>query len=227
MQYMLDTASLTELDTALDIYPIAGVTTNPTILRAEGQVNLRERLLSIRQRCGENRSLHVQVTARNYEGILADAEAICALLGKSTYVKVPVTEPGLRAIRALKARNVHVTATAVYYRAQGLLAMEAGADYIAPYCNRMENNGIDFRRVIEALRALIDRDGYASRIVAASFKNGTQIDDALLSGAHAVTVAPSLLRAALCSPLVSEAVDTFTADYACYHGDTPLWDVLR
>ena len=55
MQYMLDTANLDQISQCLDIYPIEGVTTNPTILKEEGSVPLRERLLDIRALCGSKR----------------------------------------------------------------------------------------------------------------------------------------------------------------------------
>ena len=203
-----------------------GVTTNPTILAEEGDISIRERLLVLRRLCGGERSLHVQLLARDCDGMLAEAEAIYDLLGANTYAKIPVTEEGLKAITALKKRNKPVTATAVYYLAQALLAVAAGADYVAPYCNRMENNDIDFRHTIETTRNLIDRDGYATKIVAASFKNVTQVNDALDCGAHAVTVAPALLRAALGSPLVEGAVRGFEQDFARFHPNG-LLDALK
>lgn len=42
-------------------------------------------------------------------------------------------EQGLKAIRILKVEGVSVTATAIYTKIQGILAIEAGADFIAPY----------------------------------------------------------------------------------------------
>ena len=217
MQYMLDTANLELISQCLDIYPIEGITTNPTILKEEGSVPLRERLLDIRALCGSERSLHVQLLAQDYDGMLVEAETVYNLLGENTYVKIPTTEQGLKAIKTLKRNGRAVTATAIYYLSQALLAVTAGADYVAPYCNRMENNDIDFRHIIEATRSLIDRDAYSSQIVAASFKNVTQVNDALAYGAHAVTVAPSLLRATLASPLIEGAVQAFEADFFHHH----------
>ena len=41
----------------------------------------------------------------------------------------------------MKQNGIRVTGTVVYSKQQGFLAMEAGADFIAPYFNRMENLG--------------------------------------------------------------------------------------
>lgn len=217
MQYMLDTANLEQIKEFLDRYPIAGVTTNPTILKQEGNTPLREHLLALRKLCGSERSLHVQLLARDCEGMLQEAETVYSLLGENTYVKIPVTESGLQAIGKLKKNGKPVTATAVYYLAQALMAVAAGADYVAPYCNRMEDHDIDFRHIIESTRMFIDREGYTAKIVAASFKNATQVNDALVYGAHAVTVAPALLRTSLVSPLVESAVLGFEKDFELYH----------
>ncbi|NLI21205.1 MAG: fructose-6-phosphate aldolase [Clostridiales bacterium] len=227
MQYLLDTANLDQIRECFDLYPIEGVTTNPSILKAEGDVPLGAHLRAIRALCGPTRSLHVQLLARDSDGLLGEAARVAALLGPETYVKIPVTEQGLKAIRLLKARGVRVTATSVYSLAQGLLAVAAGADYLAPYCNRMEALEIDFRNVIEDLRALIDRDGYATRIVAASFKNMGQVNDALACGAHAVTLAPDLLRAPCASPLVRDTVSAFEKDFAIGHGAQDLIGALE
>lgn len=227
MEYMLDTANLAQIRECVDLFPISGVTTNPTILKAEGSVSLREHLLAIRALCGNTRMLHVQLLSDTCEEMIAEADAVRALLGATTHVKIPVTEQGVKAIRLIKAKGTCVTATAVYYLAQGLMAVEAGADYIAPYCNRMESNDIDFRHILETMRRLIDRDHYQARIVAASFKNVTQINDAFAYGAHAATVSPELLRAPFSSPLVTEAVQTFAKDFALYYGNHGLTNALR
>lgn len=59
------------------------------------------------------------------------------------YVKIPVTMEGLKAIQILKKQNVGITATAIYTKMQGFIAMEAKDDFIAPYYNRMENMDIN------------------------------------------------------------------------------------
>ncbi len=86
------------------------------------------------------------------------------------HIKIPVTEQRLKAIRILKAEGVSVTATAIYTKIQGILSIEAGADFIAPYFNRMENMDIDPREAITTLVALIEKYNYPTKILAASFK---------------------------------------------------------
>ena len=145
--------------------------------------------------------------------MLREARVIRRIAGERTLIKIPTTAAGLPAITALKAQGARVTATAVYSTAQGLLAAAAGADYLAPYVNRMSDADIDPLRVIAALREDIDREGVPTRILAASFKNIKQVTDAVAAGAHAVTVGADLLDSMLALPLVSLAVDAFADDF--------------
>lgn len=218
MEWMIDTANLEEITEALRVYPVVGVTTNPSILKAEMPIRYDEHLAAIR-RLAEGRTLHVQLGGDTCEGMLSEAEALQEKLGRDVYLKVPVTEAGLAAIQQLKKRGANVTATAIYYPLQGMLAVSAGADYLAPYCNRMEQNEIDFERAIGQIRDLIDRDGYPAKILAASFKNAGQVARAIDSGAHAVTVQPALLKSVLKSALVTDAVATFNAHQALVKGE--------
>ena len=51
------------------------------------------------------------------------------------------------------------------------------------------------------------------RHAAASFKNVKQITAAIAAGAHCVTVQPALIKTAMTSALVGDAVAAFTKDY--------------
>lgn len=217
MIWMIDTANLTAIRQALRIFPVDGITTNPSILKAEMPLDYFAHLLKIKELCA-GRTLHVQVAGDSCDAMLAQADEIRGALGDEVYLKVPVTEAGLEAIKALKKQGASVTATAIYFPLQGMLAAAAGADYLAPYCNRMEQNGIDFGRAIGQIRRMIDRDGYSARILAASFKNAGQVVQAIDCGAHAVTAQPDLLKSVLNSALVTDAVATFNAHNALVRG---------
>ncbi|MBA3019532.1 fructose-6-phosphate aldolase [Propionicimonas sp.] len=222
MEILFDTASLAVLEEMTPLYPVAGVTTNPTIIKAEGRIELYEHLRQIRRIIGPDRSLHIQVLAQDADGIVADAHRLLEQVDGGVFAKVPTTEQGIRAIRLLKDEGIGVTATAIYSRIQGTLAIEAGADYIAPYFNRMEDRGIDASAMVKSLAKIIDRHGVGCKILAASFKNVAQVSAALEAGAAAVTVPPALLRAALATPDVTEAVNAFTRDWNDTFGTTEL-----
>lgn len=222
VEILFDTANLANISEMTPIYPVSGVTTNPSIIKAEGPIPFYEQLQAIRLIIGSSRTLHVQVLAQDLDGILRDAHKLLDNIGSDIYIKIPTTEPGIQAMRKLHDEGVKVTATAIYSKTQGILAVAAGADYIAPYFNRMESLDIDTVATIKALARFIDRHGADCRVMAASFKNVAQVSAAFEAGAQAVTVPPGLLRAALSTADVTEAVRGFTRDWYETYGTNDL-----
>ena len=218
MEYLFDTANLEQIETFGKFIPITGVTSNPSIVKKEGKIDFFAHMKKIRELIGMERTLHIQVTGQDFTSMMADADAILEKVDDRVYIKVPVTLPGLQVIRALKERNVHVTATAIYTEMQGFLAMEAGADYIAPYYNRMENSGIDPRKVITSFAQMIKTYGYSTKILAASFKNMGQVNKAFLAGAQTATMGVDIIQGAFDNAMIQKAVDDFAQDWTSVFG---------
>lgn len=219
MEFFIDTANLNEIEHYNDILNLAGVTTNPSICKKEGNINFFEHMKAIRQIIGIEKSFHVQVVSQDYEGMLADAAAIIDQIDDQVYIKVPTTETGLRVMKELKKRNVNVTATGIYSKMQAYLAMNVEADYLAPYYNRMENNNIDPREAITEIANLIKQSGSKTKILAASFKNVSQVTTAFECGAQAATMGVDMIETALKLPSIQKAVDDFQADWEAIHGE--------
>lgn len=217
-ELMLDTANLDDLREGMAAWPIVGVTTNPSILKKEGGIDVYERLATIKTLCGNRRSLHVQVVSNTVDDIIEEAHCILRRLGSDVYIKIPVSAAGLPAIKRLASEGVNITATAIYSALQGILAVLAGAKYIAVYYNRMENNCTDPNMVIREIRSFIDNSGNNARILAASFKNVSQVMEAYTNGAASVTVSASIIRAGLGMASIGDAVKVFAADFEEIHG---------
>jgi TalC/MipB family fructose-6-phosphate aldolase len=225
MELLFDTANLAEIETYRQYYPITGITSNPSILKTEGKIDFYPHLREIRRLIGTNKTLHVQVLAEQAAQIMAEAEAILKNVDDKVYIKVPTTEEGLKAMMQLKAKGVGVTATAIYTKIQGFMAIMAGADFIAPYCNRMENLDVDYEDAIAAFRQMIDENDSPCKILAASFKNVAQVNKALLAGAHTITVPPALLHSCFGMAAVQQAVTDFQADWESVRGAVSLTDL--
>ncbi len=218
MELMLDTANLSEIEYGLKNWPICGVTSNPSILKKEGKIDVYARLAEIKALLGPERSLHVQVVSTETAAIIEEAHCILERLGSDTYIKIPVSAAGIGAIKALAAEGVNVTATAIYSAMQGILAVLAGAKYIAVYYNRMQNNCVDADDAIAQIRHCIDENHSDAKILAASFKNVGQLTSAYAAGAQGATVPADIVRTALGMAAVGQAVDGFTADFEAVHG---------
>ncbi|WGT46824.1 fructose-6-phosphate aldolase [Tessaracoccus lacteus] len=224
MDILFDTANLDDIERLTPIYPVTGVTTNPSILKKEGRVDVYKHLRRIREIIGPDRTLHVQVLQKTAQGMIDDAHRLLDKIDDKVYPKIPTTEAGILAMRTLKAEGVHVTATAIYSKTQGFLAIASGVDYLAPYYNRMQSLDIDTKGTLTALSGFIRRFDAPCKIMAASFKNIVQVSHALEAGADAVTLSPKLLRQALSVPDITNAVDTFIADWESVYGTRSLPD---
>jgi TalC/MipB family fructose-6-phosphate aldolase len=228
MEFLFDSANLAHIREYSDQFPIEGVTTNPSILKAEGEVPFFQHLREIRAIIGREKSLHVQVVSNDTEDIMLEAAAILRYVDERVFIKVPVNEAGLRAIRRLHLDGVGITATAIYSRIQAYMAIAAGADYLAPYWNRMENVDVNPREIVSDVSGLIGRSsGCQTKILAASFKNIAQVNEAITAGAHCITLSPDLLHQVFGSAAIGRAVEDFRADWDAIHHGKSILDLAQ
>ncbi|MDO4538592.1 MAG: transaldolase family protein [Coriobacteriales bacterium] len=221
MEFFVDTADIEAIRELCALLPIDGVTTNPTIITRSGK-QPEQVFAELCEVLTEDQKIIAQVVATDYEGILAEAEKIASLRGgKNIVVKIPVSHEGLRAIPAVKAKGICVLATGIYSPDQAFWAAKAGADYLAPYVNRMCNYGDGVGQVIELIETL-ERYGMEAKVCGASFKNIDQVHQLLAAGIPSITVAPDVIRAMIDHPGTSIAVDEFTASWEKAYGRTVL-----
>jgi fructose-6-phosphate aldolase, TalC/MipB family len=211
MELFLDTADLGAIEELSAILPLAGVTTNPSIVAA-GKRPLKEILPQIRKIVGPEAKLFAQVLARD-SGAMIDEALRLSEIDPKLIVKIPAVPSGFAAIKALSGRGVVTLGTAVYAPMQGFFAAQAGAAYIAPYVNRVDSTGGDGIGLVQTLQSLLDLHCPTSTVLAASFRTPTQVLDCLLAGAKAVTVPPDVMRQMLVSPSVDVAIQRFEADW--------------
>lgn len=140
MELYLDTANVAEVERLARIYPLAGVTTNPSIIAA-GKTPIWDVLPRLQKAIGPDGTLFAQTMSRDAEGMVAEAKRLSNAV-PGIVVKIPVTAEGLAAIKLLKKEGIPTLGTAVYSAAQGLLAALAGAKYVAPYVNRVDAQGV-------------------------------------------------------------------------------------
>lgn len=221
MLYLLDTANLDQIKRAFDLYPMSGVTTNPTIISKEKRSFL-DILKEIREIIGEDKMLHVQAVSKNADEIVKEAEYITNTIGGNIYIKVPVIPEGIKAMKILKSKGIKITATAIFTADQALMAAVAGADFVAPYVNRIDNisgNGVN---VVKEIVELFKIYNLNTKVLAASFKNVQQVHEVALAGGQSVTVNADIMDGLLSHPLTDWSVDQFVSDWEGVYGKGKL-----
>ncbi|MFC6180976.1 fructose-6-phosphate aldolase [Lactiplantibacillus daowaiensis] len=218
MEFLLDTVHIDDIKKYAGIIPLSGVTSNPSIVKKEGKIDFFNHMKAIRQIIGMDASFHIQVVGQTTDEMVTDAHTILENVDDHVFIKIPTNEAGLAAIKQLKSEGVNVTATAIYTKFQGYLAMTAGADYLAPYYNRMVNMNINADEVIGELAAQICREGSSTKILAASFHTVQQVNSAFEMGAQAATMGVDILDTALKAPAIGAAIKDFTTDWESIYG---------
>jgi fructose-6-phosphate aldolase 2 len=225
MLFMVDSADLNGIKKCNEFFPISGVTTNPTII-SSAKSDFKKLLLDIRNIIGEDKMLHVQATADTAEEIVKEAEMLRDFVGGNFYIKIPITAEGLKAMSMCKARGIGVTATAIFTQQQALMAARAGADFVAPYINRLDNIISDGVHVVEEIVEMFNKQGIKSQVLAASFKTCEQVHKVAMVGAHSVTINPDLFNTLIYHPLTMYAIDAFESDWSMVYGNKKVADLL-
>ena len=208
MRLYVDSAEPTVIRRALSTGYVAGVTTNPTLLRRAG---LRRAdipsLVAIAVDSGAG-EIHLQVLAPTLEGMIRDGQWLHALDPARVLVKVPATSEGFSAGARLAAEGAGITFTAVYAVRQVVLAEAVGARYAAAYLGRIRDAGQDPLGVIGGMLAVIRAQQMKVRLLVASVRTPEDVEALAALGVPSATLPPDLLAAL---PHVSETAEATRA----------------
>jgi fructose-6-phosphate aldolase 2 len=223
MIYLLDTADLEAIRHYNEFYPLEGVTTNPSII-SKVNTDFWPLVEEIRAIIGPNKMLHVQCTKEKAEEIVEEAKLLKERLGGEFFVKIPISEEGLKATKMLKEIGIGVTVTAIFTPPQALIAAKAGADFVAPYANRLDNIIGDGCEVVADIVRQFEHYGLKCQVLAASFKNAEQVHKCACVSCHSVTVSPNILKMLITHPMTDAAIAGFKRDWTAVYGDKTIQD---
>lgn len=223
MIYILDTADLNAIKHCNEFYPLAGVTTNPSII-AKANTDFWKLVGDIREIIGKDKMLHVQTTQTEASKIVEEAKLLKEKIGGDFYIKIPIGEEGLKATMLLKEIGINVTMTAIFTPTQALMAAVAGAAFVAPYVNRLDNIIGDGTNVVAEIVEQLELYGLDTKVLAASFKNAEQVHKCALAGCHSVTVTDDILKSLISHPMTDAAVCGFDRDWKSVYGDKKITD---
>ena len=203
MAIYLDTAIVAEAKTASKFGWIAGITTNPTLL-AKSELSPEVTLKQLAQLIpGE---VYYQLTASDFDGMVAEGKAAFALIGQQTVLKIPATDLGFQAVAHLSP-EIPCAVTAIYSASQAVVAAEAGAKYAIAYVNRATRLLGDGFALVQDMANVLKNSN--TEILAASIKSPEEAVKTLLAGADHLTLPFDVLRAIAVHELSQQTVDEF------------------
>lgn len=210
MKFFIDTANLDEIREANEMGLIDGVTTNPSLVAKEGNVDFKEHLAKI---CALVKGdISAEVTALDTEGMLKEGRDY-AKVAANVIIKVPLTIDGLKACRKFRSEGTKVNVTLCFSAAQALLAAKCGASYISPFIGRVDDIAWDGMQLIRDIVQIYSNYGFETEVLAASIRHPMHIVDCALSGADVATIPFKVIQQLVKHPLTDKGLDTFLADW--------------
>ena len=221
MALYVDSAYLDDITNVAQTVPLAGVTTNPSILlaaRERGQMLKPHELLVelLRHPNLAGATIFMQPGATNEEEMYQQATEYAFSFSNSVgrvVHKIPMNHVGMRVARRLIAQEWRVAFTAVTTVAQAYTAAMAGAEFVIPYYNRLERSGIDASERLAEMAEVMHNHQLPTRILVASIKTTSDARCALLAGVHDITATPQVLLDMVSDPLTDDAVVKFSQDW--------------
>ena len=210
MKFFIDTASLDEIREANEMGLIDGVTTNPSLIAKEGDIDFKEHIAKICEIVKGDVS--AEVTALDTEGMLREGREL-AKIAPNVVVKCPLTLDGLKATRTFTGEGIKVNVTLCFSAAQALLAAKAGATYISPFIGRLDDIAQNGMALISDIVQIYDNYGFATEVLAASIRHPMHIVDAALVGADVCTIPFKTLAQLVKHPLTDKGLESFLSDW--------------
>ncbi len=174
MKFFIDTASLDEIKEANEMGLIDGVTTNPSLVAKEGDIDFKEHIAAICKIVKGDVS--AEVTALDTEGMLKEGREL-AKIASNVVVKCPLTMDGLKATQKFSSEGIKVNVTLCFSASQALLAAKAGAAYISPFIGRLDDISTNGMQLIMDILQIYGNYGYETEVLAASIRHPMHIVD--------------------------------------------------
>lgn len=210
MKLFLDTANQAEVEAAVKMGVISGVTTNPSLVAKEGGDYI-ERVKYFCELVGG--PISVEVMATDTEGMLQEARKLAAM-HENIVIKLPITAESLAAIKQLKAEGIKTNATLCFSANQAILAARAGASYVSPFVGRLNDIGQDGMVLIQEIRTIFSNYGFDTEIIVASVRSPRQVTEAAIIGADIATIPYKILEQMVSHPQTDLGIAKFEADWA-------------
>lgn len=211
MKILIASIDPAELKAARD-FGVQGIITNPSVvsdIKKPWRKSIGEAAQIIK-----DGSFHLQLTQDddrlNGEKQVKDFYEV---IGDRLVVKACINQEMLSLIPVIKRMQLKVNITGIVTLAQAYVAVQAGADYVSIYLGRAENAGINSLDIIKKLYKYIQREGFESKIIAASLKGVSHFTQATDAGAHYAACPYSLLPQLIKHNVTDISIESFRKDW--------------
>lgn len=209
MRLFIDSANVDEIREATGLGVVEGVTTNPSLIAAQGH-DLTE-IISEITRINPG-PVSAEVISTEAADMVEEGKRLAEIAG-NVVVKVPMTLDGLKAVSELEDFGIKTNVTLVFSVNQALLAARAGATYVSPFVGRLDDIDFDGIALIADIAELFELHNLKTQIIAASIRHPLHVSQAALAGAHVATIPYKVILDMVKHPLTQSGVERFLSDW--------------
>src|SRR6056297_63830 len=134
MEMFIDTANIEEIKEIKEWGILSGVTTNPSLIAKEGEVEFEDVIKEITDLVPGPISAEVIITKT--EGMVKEGR-ILAKIASNIIIKIPMTAEGMAAVNILSDEGIKTNVTLVFSANQAMIAARAGASFVSPFVGRL------------------------------------------------------------------------------------------
>lgn len=210
MEIYLASANVDEIK-KIQTLPVKGALTNPNIVLKEKR-NFADLVTEI-DSIG-SLPFGLQIASTEKEEMIKEVELFRSLVRKRVlHVKIPYCRDAFEIIPQLKNAGLLLNLTAISTLAQAGIALESPIDYLSIYVGRVSDAGGDGFKLIREVKEFADKNEKKTKIVAASIRNITQLEEVMKAGADAVAIPYALLMESLNSSTTDLSTSGFQQDW--------------
>lgn len=210
MKYFLDSAKIDEIKYALQNWKIDGVTSNPKHIKTSGKPFFDV----IKQFAEEFKDFNFPISVEinphldKAQDMIREAKDI-AKISSNFVIKIPCNEQGLIAAKMLIEQGIKVNVTLVFTASQALQVGRIGATYCSPFIGWQEASGVDCTLLLSDIIQIYNNYGFKTEIIVAAVRNGKQIVDSAVLGAHIVTAGFDVYKESFEHPFTDKGLKIF------------------
>ena len=217
MKFFLDSAKLDEIDYAYRTFGIDGVTTNPKHIMLSGKPFMTA-ITDIANWIKEHDlvgidkfpvSVEINPHLDKAEDMIAMARKVSALCPNFA-IKIPATEQGVTAARALEKEGIRTNVTLVFSASQAIWPAKNGSLFVSPFIGWKEQNGEDCRQYIKDIVDIYKNYGFygKTQIICAAVRTPKQFVDCAVAGADIVTAGLAVYQDSLKHAYTNQGLGT-------------------
>jgi len=210
MKLFLDTAIVSDIEDRLPSGLIAGVTTNPTLIKKSERDpwDVYRDIIEL----GIS-DISIEVYGESYAELLDNSLIVNENYGNVATIKLPCTIEGLKVCKYLSNIGIRVNMTLVFSESQAILCALAGATYISPFIGRMDDNSLSGLSLIRSICTLYRTQQIKTQVLAASVRDVQSVGKAFEYGADICTIPPKVFDSMVSHVLTDQGLEQFNRDF--------------